>query len=62
MVTVVVLVLDMVGKVGRAAIQYKITSKNIRCTLFSGTFLSRLASGPDLPHYSDPLAPKSLCG
>ena len=50
MVTEVVLVLDMVGKVGRAAIQYKITS--IRDTFGSRTCHT----------YSDPLAPKSLCG
>ena len=47
MVTEVVLVLDMVGKVGRAAIQYKITS--IRDTFGSRTCHT----------YSDPLAPKS---
>ena len=48
MVTEVVLVLDMVGKVGRAAIQYKITS--IRDTFGYRTCHT----------YSDPLAPNKV--
>ena len=55
-------VLDTVGERGKGSNPpQEITSKH-QGHLVSGTSLSRLASGPDLPHYSDPLAPKSLCG
>ena len=48
---------DTVGERGKGSNPHQeITSKHQGRTLFSGTFLSRLASGPDLPHYSDPLA------
>ena len=50
------------GEGGKGSNPVQDNLKNSRGTLFSGTFLSRLASDPDLPHYSDPLAPKSLCG
>ena len=44
--------------------KYKVVAflVTLRLYLVSGTSLSKLASGPDLSHYSDPLAPKSLCG
>ena len=54
MVTKVVLVLDMVGKVGRAATQVQDNLKTLGTP--SGPVLATLHT------YSDPLAPKSLCG